>query len=364
MLQQPTKEERELIVKAIFGQHQTIDAHSTRFDAYFKYYCSVVCPGSEGNAVIEVDTLALQSHTDVLSCIRTIVQNPNVSFNEFADQTVKPKSPNAVPREKEYIASLTTQVLIGIDGPLQHYSWDNSDPTKYLGSRWEGNTSFLSFVESVFSAGAPHGQHFDQTPRVIEAISHKKSLKAWKLNKRYEIEIIGTNNLLEHLLLDPKTRTLKVFHQVFFLRAHLEKSRDEPLDLSFEDSLRMGTLPPRLLLETLVTFHEILFPITSIMDTKWIDFVRTDAADMGFNFWGERLARLYDVVERPPPTNAIVAWFERHTSERNALTVAIIGVLLSVLFGLLSFIVGLLQLILAWVVYKYPQINHTESTTR
>lgn len=132
-------------------------------------------------------------------------------------------------------------------------------------------------------------------------------------------------------------------------------------------------MPPRLLLETLLTFHEILFPITSIRDTKsletlksmikkqgfddegrWIEFVRSTPPDMGFNFWGERLSRLYDVVKLRPPRNSVVAWFERHTSERNALTVAIIGVFLSVLFGLLSFIVGLLQLILAWVVYKYP----------
>lgn len=134
-----------------------------------------------------------------------------------------------------------------------------------------------------------------------------------------------------------------------------------------------GTLPPILLLETLLTYHDILFPVASIRDKKsrkaletmiqrhgfdeegrWIEFVRATPADMSFDYWGERLSILHNFVHKPPPANAMVAWFERHTSERNALTVAILGLFLSVVFGLLSFIVGLLQLILAWVAYKYP----------
>lgn len=87
---------------------------------------------------------------------------------------------------------------------------------------------------------------------------------------------------------------------------------------------------------------------------RWIEFVRATPSDMTFDYWGGRLSALHDIVRQPPPANAIVAWVERHTSERNALTVAIVGLFLSVLFGLLSFIVGLLQLILAWVAYKYP----------
>lgn len=88
---------------------------------------------------------------------------------------------------------------------------------------------------------------------------------------------------------------------------------------------------------------------------RWIEFVRTTPPDITFDYWGDRLSALYDVVKQPPPANALVAWLERHTSERNALTIAIVGLFLSVLFGLLSFIVGLLQLVLAWVAYKYPQ---------
>jgi hypothetical protein len=137
--------------------------------------------------------------------------------------------------------------------------------------------------------------------------------------------------------------------------------------------LGRGTLPPLLLLETLLTFHDVLFPVASVRDKKsrtalermirkhgfdqegrWIEFVRATPERMGFDYWGDRLSALHDVVKQPPPANALVAWFERHTSERNALTVAIVGLFLSVIIGLLSFIVGVLQLALAWVAYRHP----------
>jgi hypothetical protein len=134
-----------------------------------------------------------------------------------------------------------------------------------------------------------------------------------------------------------------------------------------------GTLPPKLLFETLLTFHHILFPIATISDkrshrllrklvqkegfdpeSQWIEYVREYPSEMVYEYWGGRLETLYNVVERPPPTNAVVAWFERHTSERNALTVAILGLFLAVIFGFLSVIIGILQLVVAWLAWKYP----------
>ncbi|RKK32331.1 hypothetical protein BFJ66_g14071 [Fusarium oxysporum f. sp. cepae] len=296
------------------------------------------------------------------------MKNPKISFKEFLCTTVGSEISEFTLTEKRYIARVVTQVSLGINCTNTDYH-----PDIHVGSspEWQGDTPFLTFIESAFNRGISALP--EQQQALTEVILKKKSLKAWKLYQRYGIEIKATDNLVEHLFLDTRRKTLKVFHQVSFLRAHLEKTRHEPLDLGFEESLKRGTLPPRLLLETLVTFHDILFPVMSARDTKsldtlkgmikrngfdpegrWIEFVRETPSDMSFNYWGDRLAKLHDLVKRPPPANAIVAWFERHTSKRNALTVAIIGVFLSVLFGFLSFLVGLLQLILAWKAYNNP----------
>jgi hypothetical protein len=77
-------------------------------------------------------------------------------------------------------------------------------------------------------------------------------------------------------------------------------------------------------------------------------------ANFKYLYWGKRLKALQALVEARPPKNKIVSWFERHTSERNALTVAIIGLFLSVLFGFLSFLVGILQVVVSIRAWKYP----------
>lgn len=91
-------------------------------------------------------------------------------------------------------------------------------------------------------------------------------------------------------------------------------------------------------------------------ESQFVEFVRLDhdQPDMVYEYWGERLDNLYKLVKDPPPANALVAWFERHTSERNALTVAIVGLFLAVLFGFLSVVIGILQLVVAWLAWKYP----------
>ena len=73
-----------------------------------------------------------------------------------------------------------------------------------------------------------------------------------------------------------------------------------------------------------------------------------------YKFWSYRLAVLKGIVVNPPPANKLIAWFERHTSERNALTVAVLGLFLAALFGFLSFVVGVAQLVVSIIAWKYP----------
>lgn len=117
---------------------------------------------------------------------------------------------------------------------------------------------------------------------------------------------------------------------------------------------RRGTLPPQLLLETLDSIQYLLFPgdekASASLDkiikkhgfdpsTQYFeDHIRELPENFEYRYWGCRLRTLLNIVDNPPPANHIVAWFERHTSERNALTVAILGLFLTALFGFLSMI--------------------------
>ena len=71
-------------------------------------------------------------------------------------------------------------------------------------------------------------------------------------------------------------------------------------------------------------------------------------------YWGDRLKELGELIRKPPPTTNWMTWLEERTSERNALMIAIVGLFLSALFGLVGCIIGAAQLWIAVVAWKDP----------
>lgn len=143
-----------------------------------------------------------------------------------------------------------------------------------------------------------------------------------------------------------------------------------------------GTLPPQLLVETLSTIYIVLFPIGTDKKSRKLaerlvrakfpfdpDLLTYKGLDhpilenFEYRYWSKRLRTLQTRVEARPPKTRITSWFERHTSERNALTVAIIGLFLSVLFGFLSLLVGIVQVVVSTWAWKNPvQVLATKET--
>jgi hypothetical protein len=129
-----------------------------------------------------------------------------------------------------------------------------------------------------------------------------------------------------------------------------------------------------LLLETLDSIQSILFPSADDKSSRFLEdlmhgtkpkfdrdclsydgHIRDMPGDFEYRYWSGRLAKLHHLVTNPKPRNRLGRWVERHTSERNALYVAILGLFLSAFFGFLGVVVNVVQ---AWVTYqawKYPR---------
>ncbi|KAK2060685.1 hypothetical protein LY76DRAFT_675483 [Colletotrichum caudatum] len=260
----PSDREREKIATLFFGEPYSHRWTGPASKAYFDHHCSLICPENTGDAIIHIGTQALKSHTDVVSCIKTLCENLSLTVDAFITESMGSERLND--KGKKSISKLIVLVAFIID----------------------------------CSPGATK----EEEGKIIETIMQKKSLKAWKLAKMYDIKIRPTNNLL----------------------AHLAIIKDQSLELGFEESLALGTLPPRLLLETLLTVHTVLFPIIYTEDdksysllknmiikhsfdqeAKLIDFVPTLPPDIVFEYWGSRLAKLHDTIKHPPPTNPVVS---------------------------------------------------------
>ena len=131
-------------------------------------------------------------------------------------------------------------------------------------------------------------------------------------------------------------------------------------------------MPPQLVAETLMTLQHILFPMSDEksdsmlveMANKYADIFDGDclnrdeytriAATVKPLYWSERLARLQEAAQQPQPRSRLMVWIDEHTSERNALYVAILGLFLSVLFGLLGVIIGIVQTVISYRAWKQP----------
>jgi hypothetical protein len=127
-------------------------------------------------------------------------------------------------------------------------------------------------------------------------------------------------------------------------------------------------LPPKLLLETLHSLQCILFPPVDEKSSRFLENIVRDAKsgfdpdcllyegytrsvpeNFEYRYWGNRLAKLHQLVTNPKPSHRLSQWIQRHASERNALFVAILSLVLSALFGFLSVVLGILQ---AWLAYE------------
>lgn len=136
-----------------------------------------------------------------------------------------------------------------------------------------------------------------------------------------------------------------------------------------------GTLPPRLLFETLHSLQSILFPsidpkahrvMEQLVKSAGFDpackeyngyrhkDTQYQTGDLYYKYWAERLADLHDLLLQRPPRNKWERWVQWQSSEANAFAIAILALLISIVVGIISIILSAVQIGIAWMAWKYP----------
>ncbi len=204
---------------------------------------------------------------------------------------------------------------------------------------WLEDQSLDNFIDSCFPV-SEWGPRLSQWPF---------SLNAYNLERVGGFELVWTDHLADHLYLNEDLGTIAVYHHVQTLRGLLHpKSPDQ-------------ALPDRLLLETLQTLALIL-PRANRDCKTWFGKVYTKNADIidrgagdvellhwarspeKYKFWGQRLITIkmaYDVSE---PKNLAQWWHDRRRRvEWYTFWVAVLVVFLTIVFGLIQSITGVMQ---------------------
>ncbi|KAI6080367.1 hypothetical protein F4821DRAFT_251651 [Hypoxylon rubiginosum] len=346
----------QTVFESLFHNPKLPQAH---FTAFVRFYRNSLAPAGP---LSNTSAHSLASPSAIIQAVETLKCKCHITKDTLMEQLF----PHMTRSEQGRSLRTLIQITFMLDTASSEI-YSDACPLHYgeaFPVIWDDSQSLADFIQSTLSPS---------TYQITE--SHNK-LKAWKLKHRHGIQIVPTNDLIQHLLYDSRTQTLTVFHQVAWLKAQLRHAAKFSDTGTTQEFLARGVLPPQILRETLYSIYRILFPL----DEKSAKFARRLVAEHNgtyngslddsllsdpgeihdiakpfeFAFWGKRLKRLEDIVAHPPPTNALISWFERHTSERNALSVAIVGVFFAAFFGLLGVLVSAAQLVVSYYAWKYP----------
>ncbi|KAI0536201.1 hypothetical protein GGR58DRAFT_476170 [Xylaria digitata] len=177
----------------------------------------------------------------------------------------------------------------------------------------------------------------------IENIKLEKTFKARNFSRIAGLEIIWTDNLVDHLRLTDDDTKVHIFHHASFLEYQRWSSQ--------------SLLPANLASETLQTLA-LLFPSTDSETRKWIPKVlsvdprvsrcgrlKTDLRQIEkFQIWRDRLVMLKQVYDEAQPKTLRQWWHDRRNGVQwYTFWVAVLVLILTVLFGLIQSIEGAIQ---------------------
>ncbi|KAH8807306.1 hypothetical protein F5884DRAFT_880221 [Xylogone sp. PMI_703] len=344
---------------------EMLDVTTEKLDflsSYFELYDSLTRPRPQ-HTIIQLHDPILRSHHDIQRLARELKAYPHLTRDEFKNRIrslTQPTPPGD--SDIEYAINIIIHLMLMIDCTIVDNHSHGYEVNGYRPTKWKAHEKLSEFVSHSFSLD-------DETNRMRIREAHRNCnlLKGWKLKKRAHVTFQPTDDLREHLL---------IFRHTAFLKAHLRKSENVSLDCGIVECLQMGTLPPRLLLETLHSLQFVLFPSFDEKSFNLLDklvhdnrsgldpdslaydgLIRELPADFEYHYWGSRLVKLHNLVMNPKPKHRLGQWVQRHTSERNALYVALAGLFLSVLFGFLGVIIGIIQTWISYQAWKHPRAS-------
>ena len=192
-----------------------------------------------------------------------------------------------------------------------------------------------------------------------------RELTVVNLRKLHGVDVWWTPNLKDHLEYHHETRTLRVFSHKVCLQSHLKVEEQEikQQEVTQQDSGQQeinSIFPVRLLDETIRTL-DILFPFGDDRTMAYLEdqgqnfyglttprHSRYMSADLNdFDYWRDRLAVLYDLLDQPPSTLVGMLYDRRNPIQWWTFWLAVFFSTLIFVFGVAGLILGFKQLSLS-----------------
>ncbi|KAK3367854.1 hypothetical protein B0H63DRAFT_442549 [Podospora didyma] len=328
---------------------QRLHSPNINLDAYWTYYhkeCS--------NALHDGGRhVATRTHNDIIECahqlqagmlrddIKTLLSSKLSTEHANKDEMLD----NSV----DLAASLLLMASFGT------FSYGFSGKSRVC---WNTPTSLRDFLATYFEP-EPKSTFANNSN---ETVKLEKIFKASNLDRIAGLEIVWTDNLVDHLRLTDDDTRVHIFHHVSFLNIQRHNNTGLlPGGLAEESLQTLALLFPSADRETKRWFAK-LPKSDNVLDAQLLHCGRLKTDDRQidrFKFWRERLVMLKQVFDEAQPGTMGQWWYDRRNGVQwYTFWVAVLVLVLTIVFGLVQSIEGGLQ------VYYSHQALHTSELDR
>lgn len=302
----------------------TVDEHEPYFN-YLQQECLVF-----SNYFHAIETWA-----DMVVLLDIIRDNPQASLSELVTLMQNAHPGLATDRRKllksmEFVVQIWLLVSVKILMPLNKYELENSLP-------WPENKSLEDVLkQNLLQPPSTHNASLEEFTMQFNVID---------MNKIAGFRIIWTNDLGDHLSI--RGSSIYLFHQISVLQRIKESDANSPF------------ISSSLVDETIATLN-LLIPHSMPGCNTWLQgqinrlgldsnlmYRQTASRRKGaYVHWQERLLLLSEAFGRSKPSTLFQWWYDRRDmGQWWSFWLVITGIFLTVLFGLIQSITGILQVV-------------------
>ncbi|KAH8891274.1 hypothetical protein GQ53DRAFT_648927 [Thozetella sp. PMI_491] len=337
----------------------------SRLQRYFQFYKAVVAAYVEESPK---SPRALETHEDLCQAITVLKNQPDITKLEFLKQGFS-TTQDYENDDLLHATALSVRVLIMVEPLAFHHSSARLEKGGFK-ITWKEDIAFSKFLQDAFPLGNHPVLSYMANDHFLDM---KAELRASKLIKHLGIAFRATHNIRSHLIYDRRENVVEIYHHAAFLKEQLRVTKG-PGDFSTPfNSLKTGSLPRQLVLETLDSVQDILFPLSEpkskrllkslvfscSMDPDVSNFEFSSIRNSGeekirYVYLADRLSDLYNELQNPRPRGWLERQMERKSGARYILMATLIGVVFAVVLGMLSLAVTSYQTWISYQAWQHP----------
>ncbi|KAI1318479.1 hypothetical protein F5Y16DRAFT_118352 [Xylariaceae sp. FL0255] len=340
-----------------------------RLKRYSQFYKSLVLDYHDD--IVEC-SYKLKLHGDIFKLIQLIQNNHNITRAELFSAVDRPLQ-SVEEDDITSIITLVVKILTMVDCSAHYQSPDRLENgnARIL---WRDDVPFSKYLQDLFQINThpiwSSAYHGNETLEM-----RKAQLKATKLKKYMKLKFQPTHDIRNHLRLDHRRNELEIFHYASFLKEQLRATRDAGRSREKTSDAEISLLPRQLLLETLDSIQQILFPLHDAKSRKLLSsFVRNgdynldseietfefgamrrpDEETISYMYLADRLEELYQQIQDPRPRTWLDKQLQRRSGARYMMLATLLGVIFAILLGIVALGLSAFQTWIAYQAWKHP----------